>query len=142
MDNFRGGNPHHARKFRNEAFGGFEAIIIAKPLADRLTHRRSVDVAVLRALVDDPALDGMGYQIKVLLHVVSPVRYDTNRWTFCPAAVQRLLLREAAVTSFVALVSILKGGCPLAREEPPFGFLATNHQFPGIAGLKFRSPDS
>jgi hypothetical protein len=36
----------------------------------------ALDVAVFRALVDNPALDGVGYQIKVLLQVVSPVRYD------------------------------------------------------------------
>jgi len=67
MDYFRGGDSHHARQFRDETFCCFEAVVIGPALARGLTHGRGVDVAIFGTLVDNPALDRVRDQIKVLL---------------------------------------------------------------------------
>src|SRR5712664_3797392 len=60
MDYFRGGNPRHARQFRNEALRGFKAVIIAPPLAHGLTHAtysfwRNVSALGLSSAVISPS---------------------------------------------------------------------------------------
>src|SRR5258708_2501827 len=59
-----------------------------------------------------PPCTGWGIKSKCCcIGRLSCAKATTNRWTFCPASVKRLLLREAVSQSFVARVSNLKGGC-------------------------------
>jgi hypothetical protein len=67
LNQFRYRNSDSGRQLRKELFGGLVLAVMTELAPSGLAHSRRVDVAVFGPLVDNPALDLVRDQIKMLL---------------------------------------------------------------------------